>query len=108
MDSLASRLTNLEVGKQSLWVVAASEVRRLKITDPPSALRELGATVAIEGSLQREGPTIHLTVNLINTKSLRQIGSFMLEDRAGDFSSLEDEAVARVAKLMRIDVTPEM
>ena len=108
MDSLASRLTNLEVGKQSLWVVPASEVRRLKITDPPSALRELGATVAIEGSLQREGPTIHLTVNLINTKSLRQIGSFMLEDRAGDFSSLEDEAVARVAKLMRIDVTPEM
>ncbi|MFZ1916084.1 MAG: protein kinase [Terriglobales bacterium] len=108
MDSLASRLTNLEVGKQSLWVVPASEVRRLKITDPPSALRELGATVAIEGSLQREGQTIHLTVNLINTKTLRQIGSFMLEDRAGDFSSLEDEAVARVAKLMRIDVTPEM
>jgi tetratricopeptide (TPR) repeat protein len=31
-----------------------------------------------------------------------------LEDRAGDFSTLDDEAVARVAKLMRIDVTPEM
>jgi eukaryotic-like serine/threonine-protein kinase len=108
MDSLASRLTNLEVGKQSLWVVPASEVRRLKITDPPSALRELGATVAIEGSLQRDGQTIHLTVNLINTKNLRQIGSFMLEDRAGDFSSLEDEAVSRMAKLMRIEVTPEM
>ena len=108
MDSMASRLTNLEVGKQSLWVVPASEVRRLKIADPPSALRELGATVAIEGSLRREGQTIHLTVNLINTKNLRQIGSFMLEDRAGDFSSLEDEAVARVAKLMRIEVTPEM
>ena len=108
MDSLASHLTNLEVGKQSLWVVPTSEVRRLKVADPSSALRELDATVAIEGSLQREGQTIHLTVNLINTKNLRQIGSFMLEDRAGDFSSLEDEAVARVAKLMRIEVTPDM
>jgi len=108
MDSLASRLTNLEVGKQSLWVVPTSEVRRLKVADPPSALRELGATVAIEGSLQRDGQTIHMTVNLINTKSLRQVGSFMLEDRAGDFSSLEDEAVARVAKLMHVEVTPEM
>ena len=108
MDSLASRLTNLEVGKQSLWVVPTSEVRRLKVADPPSALRELGATVAIEGSLRRDGQTIHMTVNLINTKNLRQMGSFMLEDRAGDFSSLEDEAVARVAKLMRIEVTPEM
>ena len=108
MDSLASRLTNLEVGKQSLWVVPTSEVRRLKVADPPSALRELGATVAIEGSLRRDGQTIHMTVNLINTKNLRQMGSFMLEDRAGDFSSLEDEAVSRVAKLMHIEATPEM
>ena len=108
MDSLASRLTNLEAGKQSLWVVPASEVRRRKIADPASALRELGATVAMEGSLQRDGQTIHLMVNLVNTRNLRQIGSVTLEDRAGDFSSLEDEAVARVAKLMRIEVTPEM
>jgi serine/threonine protein kinase/tetratricopeptide (TPR) repeat protein len=108
MDSLASRLTNLEVGKQSLWVVPTSEVRRQKISDPGSALRELGATVAVQGSLQRDGQTIRMTVNLIRTKNLRQIGSVSLEDRAGDFSSLEDEAVARMAKLMKIDVTPEM
>jgi serine/threonine protein kinase/tetratricopeptide (TPR) repeat protein len=108
MDSLASRLTNLEVGKQSLWVVPTSEVRRQKITDPGSALRELGATIAVQGSLQREGQTIRMTVNLINTNNLRQIGSVQLEDRAGDFSSLEDEAVSRMAKLMKIEVTPEM
>ena len=108
MDSLASRLTNLEVGKESLWVVPTSEVRRQKVADPSSALRMLGATVAVQGSLQREGQTIHMTVNVIDTKNLRQIGSVTLEDRAGDFSSLEDEAVARVAKLMKIQVTPEM
>jgi serine/threonine protein kinase/tetratricopeptide (TPR) repeat protein len=108
MDSLTSRLSNLDVGKQSLWVVPASEVRRQKITDPGSALRQLGATVAVEGSLRREGQTIHLTVNVVNSKNLRQIGSVALEDRAGDFSSLEDEAVARIAKLIRVEVTPEM
>jgi serine/threonine-protein kinase len=108
MDSLASRLTNLESGKQSLWVVPASEVRRRNITDPATALRELGATIAIEGSLRREGQTIRMTVNLISTKKMRQMGSFALEDRAGDFSTLEDEAVARVAKLMHIEATPEM
>jgi eukaryotic-like serine/threonine-protein kinase len=108
MDSLASRLTNLEVGKESLWVVPTSEVRRQKITDPGAALRELGATIAVQGSLQRDGQTIRMTLNLINTKNLRQIGSVQLEDRAGDFSSLEDEAVSRMAKLMKIEVTPEM
>ncbi len=108
MDSLASRLTNLEAGKQSLWVVPTSEVRRQKISDPASALRQLGATVAVEGSLRREGQTIHMTVNLIDTKTLRQIGSMPLEDRAGDFSSLEDEAVTRLAKLLHLEMTPEM
>lgn len=108
MDNLAGRLTNLEAGKKSLWVIPASEVRRQKISDPSSALRQLGATVAVEGSLAREGQNIHMTVNLVNTRNMRQIGSVSLEDRAGDFSSLEDEAVARIAKLMRIDVTPEM
>ncbi len=108
MDNLSSRLTNLEVGKQSLWVVSPSAVRARKITDAAAALHELGATVVVEGSLRRDGQAIHLTVNLVNTKNLRQIGSVTLEDRGGDFSALEDEAVTRVAKLMRIAVTPEM
>lgn len=108
MDSLASRLTNLEAGKQSLWVVPTSEVRRLKISDPAAALRELGATVAVEGSLRRDGQTVQLTVNLINTKNLRQIGSVNLEDRAGDFSSLEDEVVTRLGKLLHVEMTPAM
>lgn len=108
MDSLSSRLTNLDVGDQSVWVVPAAEVRRRKIADPASALRELGATVVVQGSFQRDGQLIHLTVNVINTKNLRQIGSVALEDRAGDFSTVEDEAVSRLAKLMGIAVTPEM
>ena len=65
------------------------------MADAGSALRELGATVVVEGSLRRDGQMIQLTVNLVNTKNLRQVGSVTLEDRAGDFSSLEDEAVAR-------------
>jgi serine/threonine protein kinase/tetratricopeptide (TPR) repeat protein len=117
MDSLTSRLTNLEGGngeganqasKQSLWVVPASEVRRRKVTDPAAALRDLGATVVVEGTLQRAGQTIHMTVNLVNTKTMRQIGSIPLEDRAGDYSTLEDEAVTRLAKLMHVDVSSEM
>jgi eukaryotic-like serine/threonine-protein kinase len=108
MDSLTSRLSNLDVGKQSLWIVPASEVRRQKISDPASALRQLGATVAVEGSLRRDGQAIHLTVNIVNTKSLRQIGSVTLDDLAGDFSSLEDETVTRIAKLMHIEATPDM
>jgi len=108
MDTLTSRLSNLDVGQQSLWVVPASEVRRQKISDPTAARRELGATLAVKGSISRDGKDVHLTVNLIDTKNLRQIGSATLEDRAGDLASLQDEAVARLARLMHINVTAAM
>jgi eukaryotic-like serine/threonine-protein kinase len=70
MDSLTGTLSNLEVGKQSLWVVPTSEVRRLKVTDPSAALKLLGANLVVKGSIRRDGTDVHLDVNLIDTKSL--------------------------------------
>ena len=88
MDSLTSKLSNLEVGpqgdeQQSLWVVPASEVRRRKVTDPEAALREFGATLVVKGSVLRDESGVHLTVNLIRTKDVRQEGSLSLQDPAG-------------------------
>jgi eukaryotic-like serine/threonine-protein kinase len=108
MDSMSSRLTNLDVDQQSVWVVPTSEIRRLKIVDPASALRQLGATMVVKGSIAREGGDVRLTLNLIDTKTLRQVGSAALEDRAGDLAALQDEAVSRLARLMHINVTAEM
>jgi serine/threonine-protein kinase len=108
MDSLSSKLSNLDVGRQSLWVVPATVVRQRRVTEPTAALRELGATLVVEGSIQRGAQGVQLTVNLINTKTLRQVGSVQLEDRAGDLSALENDAVARLARLMHIEITPEM
>jgi serine/threonine protein kinase/tetratricopeptide (TPR) repeat protein len=108
VDSLSGRLSNLEVGKQSLWVIPSSEVRRLKVADPTSALRDLGATLVVKGTIAREGQQIRLNMSLIDTKSLRQIGSVDLEDQAGDLATLQDEAVAKLAHLMNITVTADM
>ena len=84
VESLTGKLSNLDVGQQSLWVVPESEVRRRKVNDPEGALREFGATMVVKGSIQRDGQDVHLTVNLIDTKNMRQIGSASIEDRAGD------------------------
>ena len=108
MDSLAGRLSNLDVGNKSLWVVPNSEVRRRNITDPSDAMKQLGANLVVKGSVQRDGEEIRLTVNLIDTKNLRQVGSAIVQDPTGDLSTLEDEAVARLAKLMNIAVTADM
>ncbi len=108
MDSLTSKFSNLDSGQTSLWVVPASVVRRRKVEDPTAALHELGATLVVKGSIQRQGQSVVLTVNLINTKTLRQVGSVELQDPGGDISTLQNEVVTRLAKLMGLSVTPEM
>jgi eukaryotic-like serine/threonine-protein kinase len=108
MDSLTSKLSNLEgaesTGQQSLWVVPASEVRRRKVNDPEAALREFGATLVVKGSMLRDASGVHLTVNLIRTKDVRQEGSLSFEDRTGDFAALQDQAVSGLARLMHVEV----
>lgn len=105
-DSLTSKLSNLEGGpdQQSLWVVPASEVRLRKVTDPETALREFGATLVVKGSVLRDNSGVHLTVNLIRTKDVRQEGSLSLIDPSGDFAALQDQAVSGLARLMHVEV----
>ncbi len=107
VDSLTSRLSNLQAAQQSLWVVPASMVHSHKIADPNAAFRELGATLVVEPHLQRNGPIVSLTINLIDAKHLRQIGSTRLEDSAGDLGALEDRAVSYLAQAMRVKTSEE-
>src|SRR4029077_443460 len=108
MDSLTSKLSNLDAQQQSLWVVPSSVVRSRKVTDPSSAGKDLGANLVVKGSIRRDAKSVQLTVNLIDAKDLRQVGSAVVDDATGDLANLQDEAVARLAKLMKINVTAEM
>jgi eukaryotic-like serine/threonine-protein kinase len=107
-DSLSGKLSNLDSGGQTLWVVPSSEVRRLHITGPSDAFQKLNANLVVQGSVARDGQAVHLNVALIDANNLRQLGSAQLEDRAGDLASLQDEAVTRLARLMKIHVTSDM
>ena len=105
MDSMTNQLSNLEAAQQSLWVVPSSVVRNHKVNDPASAFRELGATMVVQGTIQRKGQDVYLTVVLIDSKRLRQIGSAQLEDRGGDLAALQDQAVVHLARLMKVKVS---
>ena len=52
----------------------------------------------------RDSSGVHMTVNLIRTKDVRQEGSLSLEDRSGDFEALQDQAVSGLARLMHVEV----
>src|SRR5260370_30549844 len=61
--------------------------------------------MVVKGSIQRDAQSVHLTLNLIDAKTLRQVGSAALEDRTGDLATLQNEAVSRLARLMNINVS---
>jgi serine/threonine-protein kinase len=107
MDSMTNELSNLEAAHQSLWVVPASVVRNHNINDPTAAFRELGATMVVQGSVHRDGQAVSLTINLIDSKRLRQIGSVPLEDHSGNLAALQDQAVASIARLIKVKVPEE-
>ncbi|GAC1634789.1 MAG: hypothetical protein NVS9B14_11220 [Candidatus Acidiferrum sp.] len=108
MDSLTRKLPTLDSAQQALWVGPSSVGRSRKISAPSAAGRDLGANLVVKGSIRRDGKDIQLAVNLIDAKDLRQLGSAVLEDRTGDLASLQDEAIARLGRLMNINVSAEM
>ena len=103
MDSITNELSNLDAA-QSLWVVPASVVRSRKVSDPTTAFRELGATMVIQGRIEQSGQAVFLTVNLIDSKHLRQIGSAKVNAPSGDLATLQNDAVSRLAGLMKVTV----
>jgi serine/threonine protein kinase/tetratricopeptide (TPR) repeat protein len=104
MDSITNELSNLDAAQQSLWVVPASVVRSRKVSDPTAAFRELGATMVIQGRIEQKGQAVFLTVNLIDSKHLRQIGSAKVDALSGDLTTLQNDAVSHLAGLMKVKV----
>ena len=103
MEILTSSLTMLQPQDISYWVVSASDVRQQNVTSARDALREFNATLAVYGSLQKLSNRIQLTLNLVDTKTARQIDSRMLSVSADSLPHLQDEAVYLLAQMLNID-----
>ena len=105
MDSLTNELSNLEAAQHSLWVVPSSVVRSRHVNDPATAFRDLGATMVVQGEVFRRGSDVTLTIVLIDSKRLRQIGSVQLDNHAGDLAALQNQAVYRIATMMKVSAS---
>lgn len=102
--ALTNRLSNPEAAQNSLWVVPASEVRKQKVTDAATALRVLGATMVVGGTLNRRSDGVTVTVTLVDSKRMRQIRAVELHSETGDLTQLENDATADLARVMRLRV----
>ena len=107
MEAVTMRLSQFERSDQDLLVVSPAEVRRREVSSPAEALAKFGANFAVEGSLQSQGDRVRLVLTLVDTRTLNQVDSTVIEDRRANSLNLQDGAVAKLATLLNLNISPE-
>ncbi len=108
VETLTSKVTQLEKFHGSLWVVPSSEVRQRKITSPSEANQTFGVNLCVTGSLQAIANGYRLTLNLVDAKNLRQLNSSVIDIDLAELSGLQDNAVIKMMEMLNLELKPEM
>jgi serine/threonine protein kinase/tetratricopeptide (TPR) repeat protein/TolB-like protein len=106
VETLTSRLTQIEPLRTSLWVIPAADVRQSGVTSAAQARRAFGVNLAVTGSMQRNGDQLRLTANLVDTASLRQLNATTLDARMDDVATWQDGLVDKVARMLEVELDP--
>ncbi len=107
VETLTSKLSQLEQFQGAYWVVPASETRSAGITSASEAHASFGVNLVITGSVQRLDRGVRVTINLIDAVTLRQLDSKIIDDIFIEKSVLQDEAVFKLAGMLNIELQPE-
>ena len=108
METLSSKLTQIEQFEGSLWVVPASEVIRNNIKSPNEAYQMYGVNLAVTGSLQFLDEIFRLTLNLVDAQNIRQLNSSVIDISEENISSLQDQSVIKLLEMLHIELEPEL
>lgn len=106
VDVLAMKFNQVEQFQDTLRVVPASELRSAKVATAGQATGVFGVNLVLSGNVRRAGDRILLTLNLVDAKTLRQIGSHTIERRMGELIGLENDAFSRAVGMLRLDLKP--
>ena len=107
LETITNRVNTLERFQRRLRVVPSTDVRRQGIASAEEALRTFGATVAISGSIHRNGDDLQLTFNLIDTERSIPLASCTINLPAReDRQRLHEMAASAVAGLLDLRLEP--
>lgn len=107
LETLTSKLTQLEQFQRCLWVIPASEVRGERVTSARRARQAFGVTLAVTGSVQFIDGRLQMTLNLVDAKNERQLHSTVIDALLSDLSDLQDSVVFELAGMLEVDIRPE-
>lgn len=97
-DTLITRLS----GMRGVIVRPVSAVRRYSglNDDPLAAGKALGVDAVLDGSIQRRGPRMRVTVRLLRTTDGKPLWATQLDENASDLFAVQDLVADRVARVV--------
>jgi serine/threonine-protein kinase len=102
-EALAAKLGQI-ADRYPLEIVSAPEARAQKVNDAQQARTILGATLVLEGSLQKSGSTVRVIYSLVDTRTLRQIRSGVITADASNPFAVQDRVIEEVLNGLDIEL----
>ena len=107
IETLTSQLTELPEFNGTVQVIPSSEIRERKIASAKEASQVFGADLVVTGSMQKYFDKVRLILNLVDTKSLRQINSSIDDYNLSNVYGFQDKVVVQLANMLEVKLKPE-
>jgi serine/threonine protein kinase/tetratricopeptide (TPR) repeat protein len=107
VETLTSQLTQLPQFNTSIQVIPSSEIHARHIKSAKQAAQIFGADLAVTGSIQKYSDKIRLILNLVDTKSLRQISSTSSDYTLSNVYNFQDDVVTKLSHILAVNLEPE-
>jgi serine/threonine-protein kinase len=105
IDGLTETLTLALMRQPGLSVIAPSDSRTFE--SAADARRVYGVNLVVSGSVQRRGDNLRVVLGLVDAQTHRQLDAQPVELPAAQLPSLEDGAVAKLADMLNVAISPQ-
>jgi len=107
VETLSSKLSQMEQLQKSLRVVPAADVLESRVAGAGEALQEFGVNLVVDAGMQRFENSFSLSLNLVDTETLQQLSSEVITVRTADFAALQEGMVEKLAEMLDLELPPE-
>jgi len=104
VETVTSKVTQLEEPESQLRVIPASDVRDVGVTSVRQARRAFGATLAVTGSMQYFPSKTRVTLNLVDARTERQLRSAVIDIPITGASDLQDSICIALARILDVEL----
>jgi serine/threonine protein kinase/tetratricopeptide (TPR) repeat protein len=107
VETLTSQLTQLPQFNTTIQVIPSTEIHARHVSSAKQAAQIFGADLAVTGSIQKYSDKIRLILNLVDTKSLRQISSTSGNYKLSNVYNFQDDVVTKLSHILAVNLKPE-